>query len=61
VPTEEPSDVGGIGGGGIEVPTRIETGAGGSSGSSLPSVLALLTLVGASLVGVTVRLIRGRA
>lgn len=61
VPTEEPSDVGGIGGGGIEVPTRIETGAGGSSGSSLPSVLALLTLAGASLVGVTVRLIRGRA
>jgi hypothetical protein len=62
VPTEEPSEVGGVGGvGGIEVPTRIETGAGGSSGSSLPSVLALLTLAGASLVGVTVRLIRGRA
>jgi hypothetical protein len=60
MPTEEPSDVGGVGGG-IEVPTRIETGAGGSSGSSLPSVLALLTLAGASLVGVTVRLIRGRA
>ena len=58
VPTEEPSDVGV---GGIEVPTRIDTGAGGSSGSSLPSVLALLTLAAASLVGVTVRLIRGRA
>ena len=56
VPSESPSDAVG----GIKVPTRIETGAGGSSGSSLPSVLALLTLVGA-LAGVTVRLIRGRA
>lgn len=58
VPTEKPSDVGV---GGIEVPSRIDTGAGGSSGSSLPLVLALLTLAGASLAGVTVRLIRRRA
>ena len=57
-PTEKPSDDGAVGG--IKVPTRIDTGAGGSSGSSLPSVLALLTLAGASLAG-TVRLIRGRA
>ena len=56
VPSEQPSDHGGI-----EVPTRIETGAGGSSGSSQPLVLALLTLAGASLAAVTVRLIRGRA
>jgi hypothetical protein len=63
-PSEEPSDdsgVGGTGGGGIVVPTRIDTGAGGSSGSSLPSVLALLTLAGASLAGVTIRPIRRRA
>jgi hypothetical protein len=59
LPSEAPSDNGAVGG--IEVPTRIATGAGGSSGSSLPSVLALLTLAGASLAGVAVRLIRGRA
>jgi hypothetical protein len=59
VPTETPSDDGTVGG--IEVPNRIDTGAGGSSGLSLPLVLALLTLAGASLAGVMVRrLIRGR-
>jgi len=58
VPSEEASDDGAVGG--IKVPTRIDTGAGGSSGSSLPSVLALLTLAGVALAGVTFRLIRGR-
>lgn len=56
-PGEQPTEHGGI-----EVPTRIDTGAGGSDSSpSLPLILALLTLAGASVAGVTVRLIRKRA
>jgi hypothetical protein len=54
-PSEQPSDHD------IPVPTRIDTGAGGSSGSPQPAAPILLTLAGASLTGVAVRRIRGRA
>jgi hypothetical protein len=62
LPTEDESESTGVGGANnFPKPTRVETGAGGTSGSSLPAIAAVLALVGVTLTGsMTARLIRRR-
>jgi hypothetical protein len=61
LPTEDESESTGVGGAdNFPTPRRVETGAGGTSGPSLPAIAAVLALVGVTFTGVTARLIRRR-